>query len=76
MTPTQEFEMKKLAREKLASFFYDLAKVSFSVMVLGVFVPYITTHSLSGQSTVLIVLGIITTVVFSIIANSVLKTKE
>ena len=68
--PTQKTE--SLRREKLATFFYDLAKLVFAGTVVSVFIPIF-----SGRAHLpdwgIFFFGIVVTVVFAFIANRLLK---
>lgn len=73
VTQKEEREKQKSSRENLGKFFYDLAKTTFAVMVLGnvatVFVGEVNPLALS----VLIVLGVVLTSILACIANRTLK---
>lgn len=57
-------ENEKISREILGKYFYDLSKLSFGAMVLGVVVPW---FSETGNSTywALLLIGIFTSLTFA-----------
>ncbi len=59
-------------REKLAGFFFDLAKLCFATVVLGGVTPWITNREVS-MSWDIIVYGAIATYIFAFSANRILK---
>ena len=67
-------EREKIRREKLAAFFFDLAKLTFGGIVIGGIINAKledTTSILYSIS--LMVFGLITSIVLSTIANQILK---
>lgn len=65
-------ENEKLSRETLGKYFYDLSKLSFGAMVLGVLVPwFITTEN--DRYLILFLLGVIATIIFAISAYRTIK---
>ncbi|MDO4181831.1 MAG: hypothetical protein Q4D36_11145 [Bacteroidales bacterium] len=65
-------ERNKTRRETLGKFFYDLAKLTFTAIVLGGITPFYTNTSI-GTNWGLIVTGSIFTIIFSLIGNRILK---
>ena len=65
-------EKDKVRREKLAGFFYDLAKLSFAGLVIGGITPAFSTVEFTGGSMMLI-FGSISSITFSVIATRILK---
>lgn len=65
-------EKQKLGREKLGSFFYDLAKIAFTTLVAGSIVTMV-----SGQLKLIlwlvVLFGIIATYAFAQIGNNIIK---
>lgn len=65
-------EKDKTRREKLAGFFYDLAKITFAGLVIGVLSPI-----LSGANEVSdwysVTIGIILTILSAMLANKILN---
>lgn len=73
VTQKEEKEKQKTSRETLGKFFYDLAKTTFAVMVLGnvatVFIGDIDAVIVSTM----IFLGMFITFLFAYVGNKVLK---
>jgi len=65
-------EREKLSRETLGKFFYDLAKLAFTAMVLGSVVSLFSENSESGQI-ILLLCGTIVTTIFAYIGYNILK---
>lgn len=65
-------EIDRVRREKLAGFFYDIAKLSFAGLVVGVVMP-IFSDSKNENNWYVIVLGIILTILSASLANKILK---
>ena len=63
----------KLGRETLGKFFYDLAKLVFTAMVLVGGVSLITTDEPQIKQGVLAVIGLLLTYIFAAIGYSILK---
>ena len=64
-------EKERVRKEKIASFFLDLAKLTFAAAVLGGMTPLITKNTLLDWATVLV--GILVTIVFANLGNKILK---
>lgn len=64
-------EKERVRKEKIASFFLDLAKLTFAASVLGGMTPLITKNTLLDWATVLV--GILVTIVFANLGNKILK---
>ena len=64
-------EKNKTRREKLASYFFDLSKLTFAASVLGVFTPLLSDANTSNLLN--LTFGIIATFIFAVIANRILK---
>lgn len=65
-------EQTKVRREKLAGYFFDLSKVSFAGLVIGIIVPLVS--NVKEPSTwIAAVLGLLLTVILALIANKILK---
>lgn len=73
VTQKEEKEKRKTSREALGKFFYDLAKTTFAVMVLG----NVATVFVGGADVVvvstMIFLGAFITFLFAYVGNKVLK---
>jgi predicted ABC-type exoprotein transport system permease subunit len=67
-----EKEKNKTRREKLASFFFDIAKLSYAGLVLGVLMPLFS-EGVKMEYLLLIFFGVIVTVVFAVVGNIILK---
>ncbi len=65
-------DRERLSRETLGKFFYDLAKLAFTAMVLGSVVSLFSKDSEAGQI-VLLACGTIVTSIFAYIGYSILK---
>ena len=65
-------EKDKVRREKLAGFFYDLAKLCFGGLVVGSLISY-SNDGVNMYEITKTVFGIASTMVFSKIANDILK---
>lgn len=65
-------ERNKVRIEKLAGFFYDLAKLSFAALVLGIVAPLVS-DSVSIATWVIIICGVTLTISMAMIANRILK---
>lgn len=65
-------EREKLSRETLGKFFYDLAKLAFTAMVLGSVVSLFSKDSEAGQI-ILLLCGTIVTTIFAYIGYNILK---
>ena len=66
-------EKNETRREKLASFFFDLAKLCFATVVLGGFTPLFTNHATGDIRWEIILSGTAATVLFAVGANRILK---
>lgn len=66
-------ERKKVQREKLATFFYDLAKLSFAALVLGIISPILTDDSANTATGIVALFGLLLTLSFAIIAHKILN---
>lgn len=65
-------EMRKVRREKLAGYFYDLSKLSFTGLVIGVVIPLV----LDGKNPSLwgiAITGIILTYASAMLAHKILR---
>lgn len=65
-------ENEKVSRETLGKYFYDLAKVTFTAMVVGGAVAWIS-DSKKDYSLILFLLGIITTVALTYAGYKIIK---
>lgn len=65
-------ENDKLSREALGKYFYDLAKVTFTAMVVGGAVAWIS-DSQKDYSWILLLLGILSTVALSYVGYKIIK---
>lgn len=67
-------EKDKVRREKLAGFFFNLAQVSFTVLVIGVPVTLFKDELYDNYILmILLVIGIIFTIAFAKIGDNILK---
>ena len=68
-------EMKKrdaTRREKLAGYFFDLSKLIFAGMVIGLILPLLS-DSENAKMWIIAVFGIILTTLSALLANKILK---
>ena len=65
-------ETEKVSRETLGKYFYDLAKVSFTAMVVGGAVAWISDSNRSDSITLLL-LGTITTIALTYTGYKIIK---
>lgn len=68
-------EMKKrdaTRREKLAGYFFDLSKLIFAGMVIGLILPLLSDTE-NAQMWIIAVFGIILTTLSALLANKILK---
>ncbi len=61
-----------MRREKLAAFFYDIAKLSFAGLVVGFVMP-IFSDMRNENNWYAIVIGIVLTILSASLANKILK---
>ena len=66
-------ERDRTRREKLAGFFYDLAKLCFGGLVVGYVISYSSVTGLIEYDMLKPLFGIASTIIFSKIANDILK---
>ena len=73
VTQREEKEKRKTSREELGKFFYDLAKTTFAVMVLGNVVAMATPEDMGIAAIGVLVFGVYLTFCLAYIGNRVLK---
>ena len=73
MTAKQDKEKDKMGREQLGKFFYDLAKVCFTSMVIGSTVLMFTSDNFNMSLIPLNAIGIIVTYYLAYTANKIIK---
>lgn len=66
-TREEKFQLQKLRKEKLASFYYDLAKLSFGGLVIGVLQTLMTRGHLDINSLPIILIGGLATIGLAIL---------
>lgn len=65
-------EKNKARREKLAGYFYDISKLSFTGLVIGVLLPLISnTHDINIWLAA--IMGLVLTIVAALLADNILK---
>ena len=64
-------EKERVRKEKVASFFFDLGKLTFAAAVLGGLTPLLSKNSLQDWFGVF--LGIVVTIIFAKLGNNILK---
>lgn len=62
-----------IRKEKIASYFFDLSKLVFAGMVVGVALPIITERDTAGEMWIATVIGISLTIILGLVANKFLK---
>lgn len=72
VTQKETKEKERSSRENLGKFFYDLAKATFTIMVLTNALALVTTDNYKF-ATVIFVIGIVSTAVLARIAYSITK---
>lgn len=65
-------ERDKTRKEKLASYFFDLSKLSFAGLVIGIVIP-LYSNITDANSWYAIITGIILTTMSALLANKILK---
>ena len=65
-------EKNKTRREKLAGYFFDLSKLSFAGLVIGVVIPLYSDLS-NENNCYSICTGILLTIISAVFANKILK---
>lgn len=71
-TKQERKEKDKISRETLGKYFYDLSKLSFGAMVLGVGVPWFS-DTKDNSLGILFLLGIATTAFWAYLGFKILK---
>ena len=66
-------EKEKLSRETLGKFFYDLAKIAFTALVIGSIVSIVTEKEKQDYG-ILVAIGSMATIVFSMIGYKIIKS--
>lgn len=69
---TERKEKNKISREELGKYFFDLSKLSFGAMVLGVIVPWITKTN-EHPYWVLLIIGMFTTASLAFFGYKIIK---
>ena len=65
-------EREKLSRKTLGKFFYDLAKIAFTALVVGSIVSVVTEQK-KFEHLLLIAIGIFVTFIFSYVGFKIIK---
>lgn len=65
-------EKDKTRREKLAGYFFDLSKLSFAGLVIGIVIP-LYSNITDENNWYAIITGIILTTISALLANKILK---
>lgn len=65
-------EKERTSRETLGKFFYDLAKISFTALVIGSIVS-VATQQEKSEYWLLILIGVFATYIFSYIGYRIIK---
>ena len=73
MTAKEDKEKDKMGREQLGKFFYDLAKVCFTSMVIGSIVLMFTSDDFNLSLIPLNTIGIMATYYLAYTANKIIK---
>lgn len=64
-------EMKKLKKETMAKYFYDLSKLTFTAMVLGGIISFLQGTEIKWV--IIAIMGCVLAIVLASIGNSILK---
>lgn len=75
MTVRDDKDREKMGRENLGKFFYDLAKTTFAVMVLGSFMALLGLKEVDINVFASFLTGTVLTTIFAILGNRILKRK-
>lgn len=73
MTVREDREKLKSSRDNLSKFFYDLAKTSFTAMVVGDVVTMFLKEQVTVTASLLFVVGIIATYLLSLFGYRISK---
>lgn len=73
MTAREDKEKLRYSRENLSKFFYDLAKVTFTAMVVGDVVTMFLKEDVTATAIWLFVTGLITTSLLSTVGYRISK---
>lgn len=73
MTVREEREKLKSSRDNLSKFFYDLAKTSFTAMVVGDVVTMFLKEQVTVTASLLFVVGIIATYLLALFGYRISK---
>ena len=65
-------EKEKVSRETLGKYFYDLSKLSFGAMVLGVVVPWLSELD-NPDYWIVLVIGLFTTIMLAMSGYKIIK---
>ena len=66
-------EKDKVRREKLGSLFYDLCKVTYTVLVIGLLVTLFQNELYTNYLMIALVVGVLVAFEFAKIGNNILK---
>ena len=66
-------EKEKTSRETLGKYLYDLSKLVFGVMVLGIVIPWMSDKD-NTDYWILLGIGLFSTVVLALFGNRILKS--
>jgi len=66
-------EKRKVRKEKLASFFFNLAQLTFTVLVLGAAASFFQNFNVTEGVIYMAITGSITVITFAKIGNNLLK---
>lgn len=73
MTQREDKKKEKISRETMGKFFYDLAKASFTTMVIGAMMAFFAETFVVWKTVCLLTAGLILTVSLAYIGSFVLK---
>lgn len=66
-------EKDKTRRDKLAGFYFNLAQLAFTVLVLGSFATYFQNFEITSGVICMLCLGVVSVVGFALAGNYILK---
>jgi hypothetical protein len=73
LTKEQKFEKEKLREEKIACFWYDIAKLSFGGLVVGGLMALFVGKVINLYSLYILVIGVLSTFLFARLGYTAIK---
>ena len=75
MTQREDKERVKTSREELGKFFYRLAEISFTAMVVGATISWFMDKMEATSYSIVFCIGIAITYIFALLGNRILNRK-